>query len=297
MFKPLLAAKVKDLNALTYPLLASAKLDGIRCLTMGRGPVTRKLKAIPNDHIREELKSFGLVGLDGELVTLDAKGEIKPFAELQGDIMRREGEPDWRYFVFDCWLGPHEPYSERLKSLQGMIQGLEPYAARHVVALPQHLVESADGAEGQYDHLIDQGFEGIILRSPDAPYKFGRSTVKEQMLLKHKPLEDDEAEIVGFVELMHNDNPAEKDNLGHTKRSSSKAGKVGAGRLGALVLGWGGLTFECGTGFNEHQRLAMWERRADLMGLPVTFTYQGVGSNGRPRFPVFKAIREEFRTR
>ena len=53
---------------------------------------------------------------------------------------------------------------------------------------------------------LDDGYEGLMLRAPDGPYKFGRSTVKENTLLKVKNFLDDEAEVIGFKEQTTNTN-------------------------------------------------------------------------------------------
>jgi hypothetical protein len=74
-----------------------------------------------------------------------------------------------------------------------------------------------------------------MLRDPNGPYKFGRSTRKEGYLLKLKRFCDSEAEVIGVVELMHNGNEAKTNALGRTERSTRKAGKTGMGVLGALA--------------------------------------------------------------
>ena len=53
--KPMLAVEAEDFEALTYPLLASYKLDGIRCLITVDGPRTRSLKPVPNKYIAGKL--------------------------------------------------------------------------------------------------------------------------------------------------------------------------------------------------------------------------------------------------
>lgn len=53
---------------LRFPLLASPKLDGMRVSITERGPVTRGLRSLPNERLREYLSRPALVGLDGELV-------------------------------------------------------------------------------------------------------------------------------------------------------------------------------------------------------------------------------------
>ena len=45
---------------------------------------------------------------------------------------------------------------------------------------------------------LNAGYEGLMLRDPNGIYKFGRSSVKENILLKVKEFMDDEAEIIAF---------------------------------------------------------------------------------------------------
>jgi DNA ligase-1 len=68
-FKPMLAAStVPDLNDINYPVMASPKLDGIRCVTPNGDVLSRNLKAIPNHHVRHTLQALRVQGLDGELM-------------------------------------------------------------------------------------------------------------------------------------------------------------------------------------------------------------------------------------
>jgi DNA ligase-1 len=144
-------------------------------------------------------------------------------------------------------------------------------------------------------NAIDSGYEGVMLRSPNSPYKCGRSTLKEEYLLKVKRFFDAEAEVVGFIEQMHNANEAEKDAFGRTKRSSKKAGMVPANTLGELRLKdlQTGLEFGCGTGLSQELRKQIWTNQDDYRGKIVTFKYQPSGQKSLPRFPVFKGFRHE----
>jgi DNA ligase-1 len=96
-----------------------------------------------------------------------------------------------------------------------------------------------------FEHdTLTKAFEGIIIRDPHAPYKYGRSTKKEGGMLKLKRFCEAEGEIVGFTQLFHNNNPAEEDELGLTKRSSAKSGKKPDALLGAfLINSFEGLSF------------------------------------------------------
>lgn len=293
MFKPLLAEKAV-IEKLQYPLLATPKIDGIRCCITEDGPVTRKLKPVPNDYVRQLLESDALLHDDGELVTHDENFAIEDFNTIQGNIMRREGKPRTSYMVFDTFTRPDLPYVDRVKILHERrfkIGG--DLAITPVLPVQLNTPEELDAYERSM--VEDNGWEGIMVRDPNGRYKFGRSGVKEGILLKIKRFEDDEATITGMVEEMKNENEAEKDALGRTKRSSAAAGKTGKGRMGALICLWNknGIEFELGTGFTAEQRQEIWDNFPDYVGQKLTFSFQGVGTNGRPRFPSFKGMRKD----
>ena len=92
---------------------------------------------------------------------------------------------------------------------------------------------------------------------------------------------------------MHNSNEATKNALGRTQRSSAKVGKVGLNTLGAIQATWNDIAFEIGTGLDDATRARLWAARDTLPGQLVTFKYQGLGSKGAPRFPVFVGLRSD----
>lgn len=287
-FKPLLAEKA-DLSTLTFPLIASPKIDGIRCLIdPERGPVSRKLKSIPNRHIRSILETSGINYLDGEIVTYDDAGNIDDFNTVQSKVMSEDGEPAFIFHVFDCFKRPLNPYTDRLADVLDIAPKDDCYIQIHTYQFVHSLDELAQ-LETQFIDV--EGWEGVMVRRPDGRYKYGRSTAKEQILLKIKRFEDSEAIVTGTIERMHNANEAKKDALGRTERSTSKENLVPTNSLGALSVEWRGVSFELGTGFTEAQRQELWSIREELVGKTVTFKYQGVGSQGAPRFPVFLGFR------
>src|SRR5690606_22988270 len=125
-------------------------------------------------------------------------------------------------------------------------------------------IEELDDLERIF--IDQQGWEGVMLRTPSGIYKFGRSTAREGILLKVKRFADDEAIIVGTVEQMENTNLATVNALGNTERSTSKAGLIPKGTLGAFECEWNGLRFEIGTGLNQAQRDSFWAERDSLVG-------------------------------
>lgn len=278
-FKPMLAGSV-DLEKVVYPVLCTPKYDGVRCLVRDGQVVSRQLKPIPNDHVRSLLSGLP-DGLDGELILPKAS-----FNTIQSRVMSVEGKPRIKYHVFD--VVRKVPYDQRMIELEEMdlpkvCVKVLPVRIRNQEALLKYEQE-----------CVDKGYEGIMVRSLRGPYKFGRSTTKEGYLLKMKRFVDAEAKIVGFEELMHNENVATVDNLGHTKRSSHHAGKVPAGTLGCFVVeNDEGKQFKVSTGMTAGERQDYWGRRDEMIGKWVKYKYQEAGGKTLPRFPVFLGIRPE----
>lgn len=287
MKKPMLAGKApSDLALLKYPLLASPKLDGIRCVMRGGKALSRKLIEIPNLYVQSQLANLP-DGLDGELM-LALPGN---FNEVQSAVMSVEGEPKFTYCVFDTYNVGYT-YEQRLQLVEQIIAHVK---NPRVEIVPHTLVTSPEQLADMEDSFLKIGFEGVMLRSIDGPYKCGRSTEREGFLLKLKRFDDDEATIVGFVEMMHNDNEATTNEVGATKRSSAKEGKRPAGVLGALqCVRDDGVEFEIGSGFTAAQREDLWMARGNIIGERAKFKFQpdpSAPEGAAPRFPVYLGIR------
>jgi DNA ligase-1 len=284
--KPMLAATIKDVKLLKFPLLASPKLDGIRCCILNGKAVTRSLKPIPNNYIRKflEANALALDGLDGELMV---EGD---FNSVQSAVMREDGEPDFYYAVFDYHNDQHLPYSTRLMKLSLIVAQFNNQRVREV---PQITMNNSKDVDDYEVEVLCDGYEGLIIRSLDGTYKYGRSTLNEAKLMKLKRFEDDEATIVGMEPLYENNNAPTTNALGRTERSSHQANLVAQNKLGALnVKLKNGKEFSIGTGFDDATRKDMWARKKDLLNKQVKFKYQELSADGIPRFPVYLGMRD-----
>src|SRR3954471_2657803 len=166
------------------------KLDGVRCLAFVRkgrvkllsrtrkplryGPVAEALEGRDEDVIH-----------DGERVAVDAKGEPLGFQALQ-----RGGPPV--LWAFDLlWRGKEDlrgrPLAERHAELKTIVG-----PGGHV-ALSEILKGSSRKA---YERACRSGWEGIIAKRADSPYRAGRS----RDWLKLKCLFEQEMVIAGFTE-------------------------------------------------------------------------------------------------
>lgn len=289
-FRPMLSATVAEVAALRFPLLASHKLDGIRALVRGGVVVSRNLKPIPNRYVQALFGREEYEGLDGELLVGDPT-DPTAFLGTTSAVMSREGEPDVYLHVFDDVTEPDLPFRERYARLQRRLGG-------RAVLVAQVPVSSVAEVEEFERSALDAGHEGIMLRSFDGPYKFGRGTLSKQDLMKLKRFEDAEARVVGLEELLHNSNEATVGLLGQTERGHSKAGMVGMGTLGALqVVGvggrWDGVAFNIGSGFDAATRQAIWDAGDAWVGRLVKFKFFPLGSKDAPRFPIFLGERHQ----
>jgi len=293
-FRPMLAAKV-ELSSLRLPALASDKLDGIRCLAIGGQPLSRSLKVIPNRAVQRFFSDNAQVleGMDGELI-VGPPNATNVYLRTNSAVMSVEGMPDFTYYVFDMHNRPSMRFEERFSILTALHHVHPP----RVKLLPHQLVTSLEQLASFEESSLDRGYEGVMLRDPAGLYKQGRSTVREGGLLKLKRHEDAEAVIIGVEEEQQNTNEAFQSELGRTKRSTAQVGMVGKGTLGALVVRgingpFEGVVFNLGSGFDAAERRTMWQQRAALLHQIVTYKYFAVGVKDRPRFPVFKGLRDK----
>lgn len=289
--RPMLAASA-ELNQLKFPLFASAKLDGIRAINWKDQVLSRSLKPIPNRHVQSLFGSTNLHGLDGELIVGEPNAK-DVYRVTHSAVMTQAGQPDVKLYVFDDMSYPEKPFMERVDEARMRIDNC--YCTAEIEVLPQRLVSSLEELLDYESELLALGFEGVILRHPRGRYKFGRSTVNQQWMLKLKRFVDAEAEIMGMVELMTNNNAATVSELGLTTRSSHKDNKVPAGIMGALLVvdHANGFEFEVGTGFTHAERAKFWGSPEDFIGKTIKYKYFEVGMKDQPRHPVYLGMRDK----
>lgn len=281
---------VTDFASLQFPLLASDKEDGIRCIIHPvHGPCSQTMKPIPNEFVRDGLKEYSPQFLDGELVLLNSDGSCKSFNDVQSGIMTQIGYPEYEFRVFDSFANVYAPYVERMKDAKNSIE-IYTGGGSPIKWLPQTWCYTVHDIEKAEENALSRGKEGLMLRSPRGWYKEGRSTLCEQYLLKVKRFCDDEAIVIGMEEQMENCNLATRDAGGLSKRSKHKANLKPKGRVGKLVCLWQGHEIRV-DGFTDLQRDVWWASPSLIVGETITFSYQKHGMLNLPRTPKFKGIR------
>ena len=281
MFRPMLAGEA-DLDRLQFPVFASIKLDGVRAIVRQGVVYSRNNKSIPNHYVQAKFKNFH--GYDGELILGDPADKLC-YNKTVSAVMSQSAPEGANvvFHVFDHIVTPFAPYDARLQLLP---------SSPFVNVVKQRLIRGLSDLLEYEAVILAQGHEGLIVRSINGPYKMGRSTTREGLLLKLKRFKDAEFEVVGFEERMHNSNEATVNELGRTSRSSHQANMLPRGDLGALICKYGDTTFNVGTGFDDAQRKFLWLTRDELIGKVAKVKYFAVGMKDLPRHPVFLGFRK-----
>ena len=281
--KPLLAGNFDPKKA-KFPYIATPKIDGIRFLMVNGVAVSRTFKPIRNKHIQSLLAEYLPDGIDGELTSGDT------FQSSTSAVMTIDSICNFKVWIFD-YVDPStetiEPFYIRMLSMPTIDS-----AMNHEVlsGITVHNMEELESYETQ---CLQQNYEGVMLRDPNGTYKFGRSTVNDNILLKLKRFEDAEAVIIDIEEKMSNQNAAELDNFGNIKRSASLEGMVGANTAGTLIVrNADGQVFGIGSGFTDQLRDEIWTHKEQYIGKLVKYKYFPHGVKELPRHPVFLGVRD-----
>lgn len=200
--KPMLARKFCE--KLPERFFIQNKLDGVRAIATADGLWSRSGRRITScPHIERELKEIfdansDLI-LDGELYHHDLRSDLISIisAVNRQAACNRNHIPPIQFHIFDI-PSLVTPFSHRTSTLDRITAA---------VRRPQSIVQVVETIAGSSRHELDcqlktalsNGYEGVMIRT-DTPYVHGRS----DNLLKLKPFDDDEFEVVGFDEVRGN---------------------------------------------------------------------------------------------
>ncbi len=238
-------------NRLPKPCIVQPKLEGdrLRAIPTHGSILLRTSSDKPRvsvPHIHQALMNYGLkCELDGELYVHGmAHSDIRKIVSRTMNI-----HPDYRkmeYHVYDI-VDPDMDQRERLHRLREMVlYGFIKY-------VPWFYVYDLEKLQIQYDEFLDQGYEGIIIRHPDRPYK----RTKVPWMLKLKPRLSGAFRIVG-VEPLVNIAGEVQQTMGSFSLEDDE-----------------GRTFSVGTGPTKEDRLLFWDFQHKLRGRYCKIRFQG----------------------
>lgn len=285
--KPLLAGNF-DPSKAKFPYIVTPKIDGIRFMMVNGVAVSRTFKPIRNTHIQHLLQQYLPDGIDGEITSGDT------FQSSTSAVMTIEGTPNFKVWIFD-YVNPDEtkikPFYNRMLSMPSLNVPIDCFELSILSGTNMKTLEEVE----EYERIcLETGYEGVMLRSPMGTYKFGRSTVRDNILLKLKRFEDAEAELISIEEKMSNQNPEEYDAFGHIKRSASLDGMVPMNTTGTLIAkNKEGQIIRIGSGLNDLMREEIWNNKEKYIGKLVKYKYFPQGVKDLPRHPVFLGFRDK----
>lgn len=292
----LAASEIPSEDSLTFPLLASYKLDGIRSPITSGIAMSRKMLPLPNRHMQEWVSKYGehLNGLDGEMI-VGPPNLPTTFNTTTSGIMKASGTPEFTFYVFEHWGVHWWSAQARYERLKDAFSKLPSEVLAHAVLVEQRAISNLSELRAFYAEALELGYEGLILKDPFAPYKFGRSTLKAGHAMKWKEFIDYDCKIVEVKQGKTNTNEKTVDELGHAKRSTAKAGKVHIEEVGGFVVEcidpnsiYHGMQFNCGPGsFTQEELRNLWHIRFMLPGRVIRVKSQKLGGKTLPRFPSF----------
>jgi DNA ligase 1 len=291
MFRPLLAPREDPLSypdyfrKLQYPLLVSPKYDGIRCIIKNGVALSRTGKPLPSFQVQQEFTNID--HFDGELIVGNPR-DTDVYNRTQSHVMSQDKPADISYYVFD-YTHPeflYKPFYARTETLSYLFETLGNKLVADIRLVKQMYIESEKELLEAEQKYLEEGYEGIMLRDPVAPYKNGRGTFREGIIYKLKRFTDDEAVVIGFKEKLTNTNELEVDELGYAKRSHKQAGKVGSEMVGAFYVEFQGTILEIAPGSFKHEELIdIWEHQEIYLGRILKFRFFSYGLKDKPRFP------------
>lgn len=299
-FKPLLAPNESvDLSTLNYPLLASTKLDGIRCIFKNGEILSRSLKQIQNKQLRERFEPIRKYSLDKGLI-LD--GEIyahgMSFQEITHYVMTQDLEDEvlpesLKFYCFDSLVVEtvFEPFEKRYERAW-MIS--KQYT--NIMEIVRHIpVESEKRIEDVFICVLKDGYEGLILRDPNASYKYGRGTIKEGIIYKVKPFVTFDAQITGVVQSTEVREGAEKktNELGRSVTSKKKDDRVLIEKASAFNVLYEGKELKVVLAMTDEEKEEVWLNKESYIGRMIEYKGMLVGSKDVPRHPVMIRFRDD----
>lgn len=288
-FKPMLSAtmKTEHIPNLRYPLLVSPKLDGVRCIIWEGVAYSRNAKPIRNRFVQKWASIHH--NLDGELVVgSPTEGEV--LGRTQSGVMSFDGEPDFTYHLFDAPDRNSSRFEDALFHVQDELGGED-----RIACVPHYEVHTATDLRAYELNWLQDGYEGLMARDPNGPYKNGRSTVSEGWLMKLKQFQDGEATVTGIEEGWENQNPLQRDELGRAKRSKDASGRIPSGMLGTILAyspEWGPLRIAPGIMVHSQRQYYLMHPH-ELIGKVIHWRSFGYAIKDVPRFARFYGVRHD----
>jgi DNA ligase-1 len=264
-----------------YPFYMQPKYDGIRALChydKSQNKIrleTRNGKEISHmDHIEKSLLKLYETGILTENIILD--GELYShtllFEIFSGLWRLKEVDEEQAKNIKEIIFCPYDfidlnnlqiVYEDRYYFLKN-----KKLYDKNIEQVSTYLVNNEEQVMERYIQFMSDKFEGAIIRDPNGPYEINK---RSKYLQKMKNMIDEEFKIIGF-----------HDGFGIDK--------------GAVI--WDCITndgkeFSATPSWPKEYRKKIFKEANKYIGKKITVKFQEYTDDGKPRFPIAKAIRED----
>jgi len=297
MLAPNQIVKVEDMFINHSCLLASYKIDGIRCIFKDGEMLSRALKQFPNNQLWTRFMDLAIFAknrnilMDGELYSPSIS-----FNELSG-IIRQLDCPLPEDLTFNCFDIVEDNLFEMQFHNRIMLLDSLGFNSKYFKTISQWSVFSPKEVEDLFENALANGFEGLILRDPNGYYKFGRGTVKEGLIYKLKPFVTFDAKIIGILQGTIVDPNAEKtiNELGYSRTSKLKEDRLPSGRASDFVVLYEGKELKVSIAMTNEEKEEIWKNKEKYIGKMIEYKGMKIGmkEDGLPRHPVFLRFRQD----
>ena len=251
----MLVSEYKDQNLSNWVM--SEKYDGVRGYWDGKKMLSKNGNQI--NAPKWFLDALPPFAIDGELWS--GRGKFEKTVSITADSNPSDEWRDIKFMIFDVPNASGDLF-QRLGVLERF---LAKNPNKFINIIEQIYIKSNSHAFDFLDTITANGGEGIVVRDPKAAYSHTRST----KILKIKKFKDSECEITALRE----GKGRLKGLLGSVSCKDLRSGEI----------------FKIGSGFSDEMR-----KNGLKIGQIITYKYQNLTPNKKPRFPVFLRVREDF---
>lgn len=248
----------------------SEKLDGMKGRIVNGQLVTRSGKGLnpPKWFLKMLPRENGkILPVEGELYF--GKGTFQ-----QTGSLRSYDDGDWqnvKFHIFDIIDYKHRwiDRQNRLRLIHEEWKKKTEYPL-NVKIVGWKKVKNSEHVEKYLKKVLSRGGEGLILANPKGKYEDGHV----EQILKYKGCNDSEAVIVGY-----------KTDKSGERLASFVVHPIEKGAVNKRM------TFHIGTGLKIPQRYKF--KQTHPLGTVITYTFEVVTKDGKPRTPIYKGIRTD----
>lgn len=298
-FKPMLATNAK-FEKMSFPIMSSKKLEGVRGEFTPNGLFTRPMKRFNNILLEKKFQKLSEyciakgVHIEGEFYKHGL-----PFSEISSRCRRggHTGVAELEFHVFDIYVEEMDSmnFETRVGLYNTVIADLD---IEDVIPTEQVMHYSKEAVVEFYEDALDNEYEGWVGKCPTSPYKKGRSTVNEGYFIRLKPEDTFDGVVLDIIEMEENLCESTTNELGYASKKQDKDMKAGKGLAAVAVVQCDQfpkpVRVSLSRGIKDYEdtkksasRATIWDNKDDYIGKNIRFVGFIIKGMDLPRSPRF----------